>query len=114
MKVRLISLDGPTAERRIVLKKLPVVIGRSPDVDLCLADRWTSRHHCEIDQIEGVLVVRDLESTHGTFVNGLNVSEAHLMPGDTLTVGMNRFQVVYRRKRKELPVGRQQRMASRV
>ena len=38
-------------------------------------------------------MVRDLNSKHGTFVNGVRVKEAPLMSGDRLTVGRSRFIV---------------------
>ena len=52
----------------------------------------------EIDEIAGTLVVRDLGSTHGTFVNGLEVTEAHLMPGDKLTIGLSNFLTQYKKR----------------
>jgi pSer/pThr/pTyr-binding forkhead associated (FHA) protein len=52
-----------------------------------------SRLHCEIHQINGRLVVLDLESRHGTFVNGYRVPFAHLMPGDILRLGKTRLVV---------------------
>jgi len=97
MKPKLIRVDPGTPKTRIVLKKLPAVLGRSPDVSICLDDRWASRLHCEISEINGTLVVRDLESRNGTLVNGELVTEALLMPGDRLTVGLTSFRVHYKR-----------------
>jgi pSer/pThr/pTyr-binding forkhead associated (FHA) protein len=42
-------------------------------------------------------LVRDLDSKNGTAVNGQYVKEAHLLPGDRLTVGLTSFQVQYKR-----------------
>lgn len=95
MKAKLTSIDGPKI--RLVLDKLPVVIGRNPDADARLDDRWVSRVHCEISEIDGTLVVRDLDSRNGTLVNGQSIKEAHLMPGDRLTVGLTSFKVQYKR-----------------
>lgn len=81
-----------------------MTIGRSPDAGICLADRWASRCHCEIDQIGGTLVVRDLGSTHGTFVNGREITESNVMPGDKLTIGISSFLMQYRQPRTKLPV----------
>lgn len=97
MKVKLLNLDPFMPKFRIILDKLPVIVGRSPDAGIRLDDRWISRVHCEIDQVDGTLVVRDLESRNGRLVNGEHVTEAHLMPGDRLTVGTTSFQVQYRR-----------------
>ena len=104
MKLKLIGLGGEAKKRKIVVKDLPVTLGRSEDADIQVSDRWTSRRHCQIDQLDGTLLIRDLGSTHGTYVNGLRVTEAHLMPGDKLTVGMSSFQALYKRNEKRLAV----------
>jgi pSer/pThr/pTyr-binding forkhead associated (FHA) protein len=100
MKVKLVSLAPNGRKSKLVLKKLPVVIGRGTDAEVRLPDRWASRRHCEIYEIEGAPVVRDLGSTHGTFINGHQVTESHLMPGDRLTVGLTSFQAHYKRNRR--------------
>lgn len=97
MEVELTPVDSSTENRRIVLSRLPVMIGQSPDAGIHLDDHLVSRHHCEINVSKGTLVVRDLGSMLGTFVNGLNVTTALLMPGDKLTVGVTSFLVDYER-----------------
>ena len=49
-----------------------------------------SRRHCQLDEVGGLLVVRDLGSRYGTYVNGMRVAEARL-PDDKLTVGLTSF-----------------------
>jgi pSer/pThr/pTyr-binding forkhead associated (FHA) protein len=93
MKTKLTSDNGEILESEFPLDTLPLVIGRSPKADLRVQDRWASRHNCEIARIDGSLVVRDLGSTNGTLLNGQHVTEASLMPGDRLTVGMTTFVV---------------------
>jgi pSer/pThr/pTyr-binding forkhead associated (FHA) protein len=97
MNVRLICLNSGTPRLHILLDRLPVVIGRNADADVRVVDQWVSRVHCEISEIEGTLVVRDLDSRNGTLVNGQYIREAHLLPGDRLTVGLNNFEVRYKR-----------------
>ena len=77
----------------IPLKHFPLRLGRSDDADVCVDDRWVSREHCQIDRSDGELMVRDLGSKHGTFVNGRAVTLAELRPGDELSVGLSRFVV---------------------
>lgn len=96
MKVRLIALSSLEHDRKLELVGPPVVLGRCNDVDLKIDDRWVSRRHCELAERDGVLVVRDLGSTHGTYVNGRRVSETRLRPDDKLTVGMTSFVASYR------------------
>ena len=100
MKAKLIGLRSSMPRLQIDLDELPAIIGRSPTADVSVDDRWTSRIHCEISEISGTLVVRDLESSNGTLVNGQHVTEAHLLPGDRLTIGLNSYQVQYRRSSK--------------
>ncbi len=71
----------------------PIVIGRGDDADVKLDDRWASRRHCEIDHDHGSPVLRDLQSTHGTWVDGSPVMEASLAPGAEVVVGLTRLTV---------------------
>lgn len=98
MKARLVSDSPLTPELQVVLDKLPVVVGRGSEVDVRLEDRWVSRIHCRIEEIDRTLVVRDLQSRNGTLVNGRYIQEARLLPGDRLAIGLNRFQVQYKWK----------------
>ncbi|MHB0961286.1 MAG: FHA domain-containing protein [Pirellulaceae bacterium] len=77
----------------IPLDRLPAIIGREPECDVRLRDPWVSGLHCEIDEINGGLKILDLESRHGTFVNGYRVRFAPLAPGDTLRLGQTRLVV---------------------
>ena len=101
MKAKLTSIDNHSPRICVVLEELPVVIGRNPDADVRLDDFWVSRVHCEISEISGTLLVRDLDSRNGTLVNGQYVKEAHLLPDDRLTVGLTSFEVHYQRSRKK-------------
>jgi pSer/pThr/pTyr-binding forkhead associated (FHA) protein len=96
MKAKLVRKNGGLFRRVIRMRKLPMLIGRARDANIQLHDPEVSRRHCEIDEVEGVLVVRDLGSTNGTRVNGSPVMESPLMPGDELAVGMSSFQASYR------------------
>lgn len=77
----------------LTLDQFPLLLGRGPEADVRLDDRWVSRRHCELDCVYGQLVVRDLDSRHGTMVNGSSIREARLEPGDRLSVGMTTFRV---------------------
>jgi pSer/pThr/pTyr-binding forkhead associated (FHA) protein len=103
MKAKLIGLDPGVSRRKIDLRRLPATVGRSPQADVRVQDSWISRLHCEISRLDDVLVVRDLESTNGTLVNGQHVREALLLPGDRLTVGISTFRVHYKRTGTQLP-----------
>ena len=96
MKVRLIALSSVEHDRKLASNDLPAVLGRSSDADITIEDRWISRLHCELTEEDGMLIVRDLGSTHGTFVNGRQVSQARLRPDDKLTIGLTSFAASYR------------------
>lgn len=68
-------------------------IGRSTGAELILDAPMVSRLHCRLEAHDETLEVVDLESTNGTYVNGLRVTRAHLIPGDRLKVGRVELQV---------------------
>ncbi len=71
-----------------------VVIGRDSSAGIQLDHRSISRRHCEIlEDSHGELLVRDLGSTNGTILNGVQVTEAALHPGDVLQLGNLRIMV---------------------
>jgi len=95
MKVVLAIYQQSAKVRDCILDQLPLVIGRSASADIQLDDRWVSRQHCRVDVREGVVVVQDLESRHGTLVNDKPITESKLFPGDTLCVGLSRLVACY-------------------
>ena len=96
MRVRFVPLDHPRARSPTVITKFPVILTRSSRGSGAPAAGVVSPLHCEIDHQNGLLVVRDLNSRHGTFVNGVRVRRAYLWPGDKLTVGLASFAVRYK------------------
>ena len=65
----------------------PFNIGSHDDNDLVLPDGFVSGFHCRISNRSGRWMVADLDSTNGTKVNGLRVSEAELPLPATLEIG---------------------------
>jgi hypothetical protein len=70
------------------------VIGRDPGCDVVLNDTRCSRRHAVVEDRPEGLVVRDLESANGTYVNGRRVERARLRPGDTIRLGETRLKVL--------------------
>ena len=82
---------GKPADRIAVAKEL--VIGRDPRADVVLTDPGVSRRHaCLRPAAGGGCVVTDLESTGGSFINGLRFDERQLTVGDRLQIGPFFFQ----------------------
>jgi FHA domain len=71
----------------------PVGIGRSPDNDLPVDNLAVSNYHARVFFDSGRLVVEDLDSLNGTFVNDLRVERATLHDGDSIWVGKHHIKV---------------------
>jgi hypothetical protein len=67
-------------------------IGRGDDNDIVLADPSVSRAHAEIESDAGGPLVRDLDSTNGTAVNGRRVRAERLHDGDEISFGNTRMR----------------------
>jgi hypothetical protein len=78
-----LSWNGASHE----VKSRRVVIGRSRDCDIQLADANVSRRHAELRQEGASFWIVDLASTNGIEVNGQRVKRAKLRSGDTITLG---------------------------
>jgi len=62
-------------------------LGRSSDNDFRIEHPTVSATHCEIKLADGSVILRDCDSTNGTFVGGERVKEAKLSAGQTLRLG---------------------------
>ena len=69
------------------LQATHIVLGRDPQCDVPLTDHSVSRRHAELRVEEGKFHIIDLNSSNGTFVNGVRVTEAAIRPGDQLRLG---------------------------
>lgn len=85
-----VDIDGT----RHPLTKARTVIGRGSDADITIPDAGTSRKHVEILWDGERAMVRDLQSTNGTELNGRKVTEAALPPDSTVRIG--RTNIVFR------------------
>src|SRR6516162_4162030 len=69
------------------LDKHWVTIGRGPNNAFQIAESSVSGEHCEVLLRRGELLVRDMRSTNGTFINGRMITEGVLRPGEVLQLG---------------------------
>ncbi len=91
----LLAEDGPP--RRIRLDKPSLVAGRIAPADLVLDSTMVSRRHCRFDLNGERMMLTDLCSTNGTFVNGVRIAgETMLEDGAQITIGA--FQITYQRR----------------
>jgi len=85
--VKLVGQKGPAAGHQWVIKSKRLTVGRDATCDIFLDDPKVSRLHAEISRSpEGVMLV-DNNSTNGSFVDGMRVTEAVLREGQVVRFG---------------------------
>lgn len=94
MQAKLVIVKGQSSKGDVKVK-VPSVIGRSRDASLTIAHPLISRQHCELFEMEGLLMIRDLGSLNGTYIGDDRVAEAPLPPQSRFTVGPLTFRVEY-------------------
>ena len=93
MNVNLVLFKKSGESKTFPLPSTVTVLGRRQDCDLCVPLMVISRRHCEFNQDQEQLKLRDLGSRNGTFVNGRRVDEIQLNPGDEIQIGPVKFGV---------------------
>jgi pSer/pThr/pTyr-binding forkhead associated (FHA) protein len=84
---KLVLLSEGLTGKSHELKVDRTTIGRMDDNNFQIAEPSVSSHHCELLLKDKDLVVKDLNSTNGTFINGEKITEATLKPGQILRLG---------------------------
>jgi pSer/pThr/pTyr-binding forkhead associated (FHA) protein len=88
MDFELVVVQGRSATNTIKLSDGVTVVGRHNDCQLRIKSSQVSRKHCEIFEKKGLLLVKDLNSSNGTIVNGKRVQGQRVLEeGDELTIG---------------------------
>src|ERR1700722_15036142 len=90
----LVVLNGRQSGTRRALTVPVMYIGRAPGCDVRLNVEGIEAFHCVLASRPGEVMLRDLNSAQGTFVNGQRISAALLRDGDLLDVGPFRFRVL--------------------
>ena len=86
-------LSGSSAGQSYELKVDSTTVGRVEDNAFQIADPSVSSHHCEILLKGADVVIRDLNSTNGSFINGERITESVLKPGQTLRLGQIELRI---------------------
>ncbi len=71
-----------------------IVIGRGGELDIVLVEDMVSRKHAKITTQQGKIVIQDLGSTNGTFVNGEKIKRARLKEGDRVLIGTSILKLI--------------------
>lgn len=95
MKVWLQNVGTATPSVLLCMERFPYIIGRKRDCQGCLPYAFISRHHCEFWEENGQVLVKDLESYNGTYVNGRPaLTPLAVGDGDEITLGPMSFLVL--------------------
>src|SRR3954471_6263019 len=85
--------DQPVRHVRVDTSRF--IVGRKPGASLCIPSPTVSREHAELTVVERGILLRDLGSTNGTFVNGTRIHEPYTAHhSDLLQFGQVVFRVV--------------------
>ena len=88
----------PAAKQRTYTVHLPILLGRGEEAKFRVPHDRISRRHCEFFERQGLVYLRDLGSTNGTFLNDQQVpanTEASVPPGAVVRVGGLSLRVEY-------------------
>jgi two-component system, NtrC family, response regulator GlrR len=103
-KVGLESMNGHDDGAGRILERERIVIGSHESSDFVVRDPTVSRMHCELIPARGCVVIRDLESKHGTSIHGIAIREATLTGTTVLQLGHARVRLIVGSDSVNLPV----------
>ncbi len=104
-KTKLLIISGPLQGKEFMINREIFTIGSGKQNDLTLSDSTISKRHCEIAVDEdGGYRIRDLDSTNGTFVQGVRVSTAFLHPGAEFQIGKTHIIFCPLQESREIPL----------
>ena len=89
---RITVIEGADAGKTIVSDGQRLVVGTHESADLVLHDPTVSRFHCELGVSGDKVLLRDLGSSNGTFLNGTWTLQAYLRSGAVLSLGNTRVR----------------------
>lgn len=87
MNISLVMVTADGKSKELPPLRLPITIGRGEDCKLRIPLAAVSRKHAELAEDDDELVIRDLKSSNGTYVNKERIKTRELLPGDLLSVG---------------------------
>lgn len=94
MDFQLVILRGRSASTALKLGDDVTTAGRGEDCQLRIKSAQVSRRHCQFFEKNGMLLVKDLGSSNGTFLNGKKIEGQRVLePGDELGIGPVKLRV---------------------
>jgi serine phosphatase RsbU (regulator of sigma subunit) len=93
----LVVVEGETPGQRFELRgNQPLLLGRGAECQVRLRDPEVSKQHCRLVRTTHMVLVADLGSTNGTFVDGIRVKQGSLRAESLLRVGQHVLRYEYR------------------
>jgi pSer/pThr/pTyr-binding forkhead associated (FHA) protein len=94
MQASIVIVEGQVRGMEYALAKSYTVIGRDKAADISPDDSRISRRHAVVVYLDGSYILKDLDSTNGTVMNGAFIKQANLRHGDKFRVGETTFQFI--------------------
>ncbi|HYO65168.1 MAG TPA: sigma 54-interacting transcriptional regulator [Archangium sp.] len=95
---------GPDKGKKVTTQDALLRVGSDAASDLVLSDQTVSRRHIELERPSKGIIVRDLGSRNGTFLDGHQVMQALLEPGDKVTLGKTKLAIKQEARATEVEV----------
>jgi sigma-B regulation protein RsbU (phosphoserine phosphatase) len=101
---QLVVREATGTEREVEITHTPFTLGRQSDNDLVLLDNRISRRHARILRDVHGYLLEDVESRHGTFLNGERITSCALSSGDQISLGVSdAYQIFFATEQAVLP-----------
>jgi len=113
-RTKLLVVSGPLQGREFIINKDLFTLGSGAHNDLVLEDSTISKRHCEISVDDRGYQIRDLESTNGTVIQGVNVSSAYLTPGAEIQLGKTRLVFCPLPEANDIPLSRSENFGAMI
>jgi pSer/pThr/pTyr-binding forkhead associated (FHA) protein len=91
--------DDPSGSFDFELREGNQLLGKGDDCDIIITHNTISRRHCQIAVVDRTIIMTDLGSTNGTYVNDQLIHQEFVVPGDKVTLGSINFLVAARLRR---------------
>lgn len=101
-KLSVLILEGPNKGLFQDIKDFPIRIGRLDENDLILNDdQYVSRYHCIIFLKNYSYFIKDLGSTHGTYINGIKINDEQKLDTYKDVINVGKTTVIFTEKKQE-------------
>ena len=106
-RYRVCVLAGPDAGKEATAVDGRLTVGTAPGADLRLTERTVSRFHVELEATAAGIVIRDLDSTNGTYLGAVTVHEIVAKDALDFDVGRTRLRLAIGAERTVVPTAEQ-------